>query len=417
MAYPSLSRTQALETIDALEKCGGNQTHAANMLGMGSSTIARRISSIKTLFPDLKIQQGIPRGGTPKQAPRTLAEDVAILRATKAKGEAEAKLKQALAELQGLQDQINDLKWAAGAMASFKPVSWTFPGKRQSKSEHLPYLLTSDFQVGEVVRKEETEHGYGYDVEIFKRRYKRMIETAIYLARQHVGPGWAYPGFIYARGGDPISGGIHQELRETDSLTPPEAARICAEVEAEGILTLAKEFGKVTVPCVGHSNHSRITLKPQAKRARANSYDSLIDFMIMDKIRGTKFRDKVTFQTSESPDVFFPIYDLNVLLTHGDNMGSRGGQGFIGPMATIMRGAQKVIMEQATIGRRVDRIDHGHYHTPGYLVWILSNGSMPGYSEYAKMFRLRPSPPIQMLAFHHPRRGLVDLKPLILTEA
>ncbi len=134
----------------------------------------------------------------------------------------------------------------------------------------------------------------------------------------------------------------------------------------------------------------------------------------MDKLAGDK---RIRFQVSESPDVYFPIFEMNILLTHGDNMGSRGGQGFIGPLATIMRGAQKTIAEQAAIGRKVDRLDHGHFHTPAYIGWVLSNGSMPGYSEYAKSFRMRPSEPQQMLAFHHPRRGLVDLKPLILTEA
>ncbi len=59
----------------------------------------------------------------------------------------------------------------------------------------------------------------------------------------------------------------------------------------------------------------------------------------------------------------------------------------------------------------------GHFHTPMYMGWVLVNGSMPGYSEYAKMFRMRPHPPQQMLLFHHPKRGVVDIKPIILTEA
>lgn len=413
MAQAPLSREQAEATLRAVEAAGGNQVHAARALGVSSNSIASRLRVIRDKFPNMHVPEPAKGGQRPAQ-PRSLTEDAVLHRATREAAASKAKLKEALSEMAALQDQIRDLKWGAGAMAAFTPAPWTLPARRLAKSEHTPYLITSDFQVGEVVRKEETEHGYGYDVDTFKRRYRRMIETTIDLARRHVGPDWTYPGIIYARAGDPISGGIHQELRETDSLSPPEAARVCAETETGGILMLAEEFGKVSVPCVGHSNHSRITLKPQAKRARQNSYDSLIDWMIMDKLRGDK---RVTFQVSESPDVFFPIYEMNILLTHGDNMGSRGGTGFIGPLATIMRGAQKVIAEQATLGRRVDRVDHGHFHTPAYIGWVLSNGSMPGYSEYAKMFRMRPSPPTQMLAFHHPKRGLVDLKPLILTEA
>lgn len=417
MAQAKLTRKVAVATVKAIVECDGNRIHAGKLLEIPGSTVASRIHAIREQFPDLEIPEGA-RGGHPKKEPRTLAEDVELHRAQRSDASSKSKLKEALAEMQRLQDTIRDLQWAAGEMANHTPAEWILPNRRIHKSEHMPYLLTSDFQVGEVVRQEETEHGYGYDVATFKRRYRRMIETSIYLARQHVGPGWTYPGFIYGRGGDPISGGIHKELLETDELTAPEAAKVCAEMEVEGIATLAKEFGHVFVPCVGHSNHSRIQVKPQAKKARMNSYDMLIDTMIMDKLAAMpKIKDRIRFQMTESPDVYFPIYDMKILLTHGDNMGSRGGQGFIGPLATIMRGAQKTIAEQAALGRHVDRIDHGHFHTPAYIGWVLSNGSMPGYSEYAKMFRMRPSVPQQTLLFHHPRRGVVDIKPIILTEA
>lgn len=413
-----MTRKVAVATLKAIEACDGNRTEAAARLGIPRNTCYTRLKIISDTFPDLPKPSDGGRGGHPSKEPRTLAEDVALHRAQRSEAAASSKLKEALAELQHLQDTVRDLQWAAGEMASHTPAEWVLPNRKVHKSEHMPYLLTSDFQVGEIVRQEETEHGYGYDVATFKRRYRRMIETSIYLARQHVGPGWTYPGFIYARAGDPISGGIHKELLETDELTAPEAAKVCAEMEVEGIATLAKEFGNVFVPCVGHSNHSRIQVKPQAKKARANSYDMLIDTMIMDKLAAMpKVKDRVRFQMTESPDVYFPIYDMKILLTHGDNMGSRGGQGFIGPLATIMRGAQKTIAEQAALGRHIDRIDHGHFHTPAYIGWVLSNGSMPGYSEYAKMFRMRPSPPQQTLLFHHPRRGVVDIKPIILTEA
>ncbi len=271
MAAHPLSRKEAVRTLKALKDAGNNQTHAAQALGMSPATFRTRLGTIKVLYKDLTIPDATATGGRGKKPERTLTEDVALHKAQADSRRAERQTKEAIAEITALQDQIADMKWAAGQMASYDPVPWVFPNKVRGKSEHMPYLLTSDFQVGEVVRKEETEHGYGFDVDIFKRRYQRMIKTSIYLAREHVGPGWTYPGFIYARGGDPISGGIHTELRETDSLTAPEAARVCAEVECQGILTLAEEFGNVFVPCVGHSNHSRITFKPQSKRARANS--------------------------------------------------------------------------------------------------------------------------------------------------
>lgn len=408
---PAMDKKTMQEAWNAYQSAGLDSAGAARLLGIPSATFHKRLHHY-VMAHDVDLAK------IRENKPRTLDEDVQYARARESEKVARERLVEAMAELQKLHDTIRDLRWATAAMADHKPATWVLPNRRVHKSEHMPYLLTSDFQVGEVVRKEETEHGYGYDVATFKRRYRRMIETSIYLARQHVGPGWTYPGFIYARGGDPISGGIHKELLETDELTAPEAVKVCAEMESEGIITLAQEFGNVFVPCVGHSNHSRIQVKPQAKKARANSYDMLLDEMIMLKVASMpKIRDRVRFQLTESPDVFFPIYDMQILLTHGDNMGSKGGTGFIGPLATILRGAQKTIAEQSAIGRHVDRLDHGHYHTPAYGGWFLSNGSMPGYGEFAKHFRMRPSPPQQTLLFHHPRRGVVDIKPIILTEA
>ena len=412
MAQAKLSRKEALTTLKALKACDNNQSHAAKALKLGTSTVARRLQAIKALYPDLKIPVATHRGGQPK-VERTIADDVQLHRASEAHQSARAKLKDATATIASLEDRIKNLEWAA--KASFEPADWTLPNHPRRKREHMPYLLTSDFQIGEVIRAEETEAGYGYDSDIFRSRYRRMIDTTIYLSLEHAGTNWKFPGIIYARGGDTISGGIHEELRDTDDMTPIEACECAFEEESAGIDKLAEAFGRVDVKTMdGGGNHDRITLKPRTKTAGAHSYDRLIGYMLRRHFATDK---RVTFQTSKSFDVRFNIYDLRICLTHGDRMGSGGGMGFGGALFPIIRGIQKVIAEQAALGFQIDRVDHGHLHTPAYLVWGLSNGSMPGYSEFAKTNRMRPSPPTQMLAYHHPKRGLVDLKPIILTEA
>jgi predicted phosphodiesterase len=240
-----------------------------------------------------------------------------------------------------------------------------------------------------------------------------MIEKTLYLSFTHGGKEWTYPGIVYARGGDTISGGIHEELAETEDLSPIEAVEVAFEEESAGIAKLADAFGRVFVPDCGGGNHDRITKKPRSKKAHAN-FDRLINYMLRRQFQNDP---RVTFQNTLSMDVLFTIYGRNILLTHGDRIGSRGGQGFIGPAATILRGAQKVIMEQSALGRHIDMVMMGHFHTPMYLGWVMVNGSLPGYSEFAKMNRMRPFPPQQMLSFWHPDRGCVDLKPMILTEA
>ncbi len=412
MAQKPLTDQECKAAISAYNVAKGNVTQAAVAMGIPHPTFQNRLRRARARFPALLQSFPVSRGGTPPEQ-RTVEEDVVLHRARESDSHARAKLKDATRIIAALEDKIRDFEYAA--KRSLEPALWASNLKpSKSAHEHIPYLLTSDFQIGEVVRPEETETGYGYNSSIFIQRYRQMIDLTIYLSFGHSGKDWKFPGIIYARGGDTISGGIHDELKETDDLTPIEAVECAFETESAGILKLADAFGKVEVKTPGAAgNHDRNLAKPTTKKSSAHSYDRLINYML-----GKHFaRDpRVTFQTSESFDVRFPIYDQNIILTHGDRMGSSGGQGFVGPMATIMRGAQKVIMEQAALGHRIDRVDHGHFHTPGYMGWVLSNGTTVGYSEYAKSYRMRPSPPTQMLAFHHRKHGLVDLKPLILLD-
>lgn len=385
---------------DAFQKAG-TASQAAIALGIPRSTLNGRLRDYRQAF-------GMPSD----TAPQTLQEQIETSRQREDDSRLRSRLKDALRELATLQERLKHLEWAAHA--SPRPADWTLrPAAGKTRSEHIPYLLTSDFQVGEVVRAEETEHKHGYDTDTFRRRYRKMIESTIHVSHEHVGANWVYPGIIYARGGDTISGGIHDELRDTDELTPIEACEIAFEEESAGIAKLLEAFGKVDVKDCGGGNHDRSTLKPRTKRANAHSYDRLVSFMLRREFRN---EPRVSFQTTESPDVYFPIYDMRILLTHGDKIGSRGGEGFTGPVATIARGAQKVIMEQAALGRHVDRVDVGHFHTPMYMGWYLCNGTTVGYSEYAKSHRLRPSEPQQFLLYHHSTYGVVDIKPLLLRD-
>lgn len=402
--------TRMTQTIGFYNAAKGDVRAAAIAADLSYDTFRERLADARKVFPQLL---GDFTQEATEKADRTLEDRLTEDRALKDAATSKAHLKDALGKITNLEDKLRDYQYAGNT--SLKPALWTLPEHDRQKREHTPYLLTSDFQVGEVIKADETETGYGYDTETFIRRYRKLIETTIYLSFDHAGSDWTYPGIIYARGGDTISGGIHEELQDTDDLTPIEAVEVVFEQEAAGITLLADAFGKVDVKSPDAAgNHDRNTHKPRSKNASGHSYDRLISYMLK---RHFMNDDRVTFQTSPSFDVFFPIYDMNILLTHGDRIGSGGGTGFIGPAANIMKGAQKVIAEQAAIGRKVDRVDMGHFHTPICLDWVICNGCLPGYSEYAKSFRMRPSPPQQFLLYHHPKRGVVDIKPITLTDA
>jgi hypothetical protein len=349
-----------------------------------------------------------PEEPKPEPQPRTLDDDMKARRAQADQAALRANLREALDRIRTLEADNRELLWAN--TVPLAPPDWTVRATTGDKSEHIPLLITSDFQIGEVIRPQETDHAHGYDVETFRRRYRKLIERTIHLCFHHQ-PNWTYPGIIYERLGDTISGAIHEELAETDEVTPIDAVIVAAEEESAGVRKLADAFGQVLVMECGGGNHDRNTHKPRSKNAGGHSFDRLVSYILR---REFKDDPRVVFQTTESPDIYFPVYDVRVLATHGDKIGSRGGQGFVGSSATVARGAQKVIMEQQALGRRVDEVHMGHFHSFVDLDFAICNGCLPGYSEYAKLNRMRPTPPLQVLAFYAPNYGRVCTKRIFL---
>jgi hypothetical protein len=289
------------------------------------------------------------------------------------------------------------------------PPKWMVPAVPPKSKPGIPLLFGSDYQWGEEIRANELDGINAFNREIARARLKRMVERTVDLCRSHtVNPD--YPGIIYARGGDMISGDIHQELRETNDLQSIPAVLDLVENEAAAIRVLVDKFGKVHVISVP-GNHGRTTIKPHAKRFVETNYDYLIACMLEREFRADK---RVTFYTPMSGDARFAVYGWWFLLTHGDRIGSSGGQGFIGPAATITRGMKKLVDYYTTLGQHVDWVLMGHFHTRLELEYGFSNGSLPGYSEFAKQFRMRPSPPEQWLFFVHPARGITTRWPIQL---
>jgi hypothetical protein len=172
-------------------------------------------------------------------------------------------------------------------------------------------------------------------------------------------------------------------------------------MESWGVKNLAEAFGNVHVVSVP-GNHGRTSFKPPTKAIAETNYDTLSAWWLEDVFKNTG-DSRVTFQTPNSIDAVFEMHGRRYLATHGDNIGSRGGQGFIGPAATILRGFKKTHDEYASRNQVLSAIFCGHFHTALDLELGWANGSLPGFSEYARSYRMRPAPPCQWLIFFHPR--------------
>lgn len=287
---------------------------------------------------------------------------------------------------------------------------WIVPSAT-AKGRAVGLIHLSDLHVGEVVRREEIGGLNEYSPEVFQRRLRRMISAAIQIL-----PRWSADcemnGVVVALNGDMISGDIHDELRRTNALTSHEQVALATDELAAGIERIADHFGSVMVT-VTPGNHGRSTEKTHAKRMAALSYDTMIG-NILD--RQFQSDERVTINVSAGPDLLFPIFNWSILQTHGDSMGTGGGQGFAGPELPIVRGGKKVRLAGFASGEHYDVILTAHYHTSSNPGTVLANGSIVGYNEYAVRIRAVPEPPQQWLALIHEKWGLRERVPVVLED-
>lgn len=95
-------------------------------------------------------------------------------------------------------------------------------------------------------------------------------------------------------------------------------------------------------------------------------------------------------------------------------MGSKGGQGFIGSAATIIRGHRKLMDTSWRSGRAIHHVLTAHLHTTLESSFGWANGSVVGYSEYARDLRADPEPARQNMLVVHPLHGIVSFNKLYL---
>lgn len=277
----------------------------------------------------------------------------------------------------------------------------------------VPMTIWSDWHWGERVYKSQTGGSNEFNRRIAAERVKKLVDTTIYLAKENmVRP--SYPGIVVALGGDMITGDIHQELSESNEGSVQQCLLEVEEHIAGGLLRMADAFGRVFVPCVV-GNHGRDTLKPRAKNRVYTSNEWNLYVHLERLFRHDK---RFMFQIPDEADAYFKVNGHRFLLTHGDALGVKGGDGMIGALGPIARGTIKIGRAEAQIGRDIDTLIMGHYHTycpRSEAIHTIVNGALKGYDEYARLFlRVPYSRPSQALWFVHPTYGITAQWPVYL---
>lgn len=377
-----------LQTMDEV----GSLTAASSKLGLTRSAMQNTVAAAKV------------RGLTGK----SVIKDDAAKWKTQAQN-----LQRQLTQQRNEADSAEAIREAIYGLSarSPEPPQWVL---REGKvgSRGAPLTIFSDWHWGEVVLKEEVAGVNEFNEKIGRARVKRLVDTTIDLCFNHMGRSAVkYPGLIVCLGGDMITGDIHEELRATNDRTPQQSVNDLTDIIAASLDNLAAKFGRLFVPCVV-GNHGRSTLKPRMKGRVYTSYEWNIYCNLERHFRSSK---NVQFLIPGEADAHFSVFGHRYLLTHGDSLGVKGGDGIIGALGPIMRGALKVGRSEAQIGRDFDTLLIGHWHQFQTPAGVICNGSLIGYNEYARLaLRARFEPPTQALIFTHPEWGITARWPMYL---
>ena len=382
-----LSDADLIERLKLLKQ-HGTIAKAAQSIGLGRSTFSESLKRAKA--------RGLTATSRTVDMQAKLTTKLKVLEselaATRRHNETAESIRQ---EIYGLAAMTPDPpKWVLG-----KRIKPGHPG--------IPVTIWSDFHWGETVSSEETGGQNRFNRSIARTRLKRLVDATIDLCTRHtVKPD--YPGIVICLGGDMITGAIHEELQDTNDGYTQQSLLEVQEQLITAIRAMADAFGKVFLPCVV-GNHGRATLRPRMKGRvftsyEWNLYNQLELFFASDK--------RVQFMIPGEADAHFTVAGHHYLLTHGDALGVKGGDGIIGALGPITRGAIKVGRSEAHSGRDFDTLIMGHWHTyipRGEATAVIVNGTLKGYDEYARLgLRVPPTRPSQALWFTHPEHGITN---------
>jgi len=393
-------------TVDLVARLGGNKRQAAADLGIQRSTLRQRI--IKAGKRGIKARVRVPASSAPDPEAGDAATALAARLADQLARQA-MDLRQRQADIQRLQRRVftlEDLRQDVLGLAETPLRPPKLKGADIGDGHGRTVILhLSDVHKGERVDGDQMDGLNAYNRDICAARMGRFFEKAAALMTKYW-HGDPPERVVLCLGGDLVSGEIHEELSRTNDLALMPSILSIAEDITAGLahLRAALPAARIDVPSVV-GNHGRLTRKPEAKDFAGNSADMMAAMLVERQFAGD---DQVRVYHADGPDALLDIYGRQIVLTHGDRIGSRGGQGYIGPIATILRGMRRVEAEYAGRGVVVYRIMVGHFHTSSSLASIgYSNGSLVGPSEYGRAGRMDMEPPQQNMITLHAERGVI----------
>lgn len=272
------------------------------------------------------------------------------------------------------------------------------------RGESTAVLVASDWHIEEKIDPKTVDGINEYNPKIAEERIKKFFQRGLSLVEM-ARTRSKIDKLILAVLGDLITNNIHEDLAESNYLSPTEASLEAYRLLCGGIdfLLANGKFDKILVPCC-HGNHDRTVKKPRIHTMAKNSYAWLIYQLVAEKYVK---EDRVDIVVADGYFNFVDVYGKIIRFHHGDDVRYNGGVGGIEiPLNKSIAQWNKF--------RRADIDVLGHWHTRKISRDFVVNGSVVGFSPYSLHIKASYEPPCQSFFLMHPTWGKTVEAPIFL---
>ena len=259
---------------------------------------------------------------------------------------------------------------------------WEADKRKTRKGEATAIVALSDWHVGEVIKPETVDGKNEFSPEVASRRIERVFSKIPEYVERYVPMASE---IVLWLGGDFITGYIHEELEESNSMSPSEECLFFIDHLSTGLAHILKNSRQSIRVVTSWGNHGRTTKKKRCSTAAKNSFEWMT-YRVLEK-QWSNVR-RVQWQIGEGYHSWIELHGRNVRLHHGDSINYWGGVGGI----TIP--VNKAVSQWNK--QRWSSLDvFGHFHQ---LIdggnWIC-NGSLIGYGPFSLQIKAGYEEPMQ----------------------
>lgn len=301
--------------------------------------------------------------------------------------------------------QIDRDRERADSLVALKGISATRATRRvagrNTKHDATMVVLLSDIHCEETVRPETVNGLNEYSLDVCQRRLDELW-SRFFAMLEHERQLCRIDRVCIWLGGDLITGMIHPELAEENSLHPLAAKRWIGS-RLRGFIDAASEHAKEVVVATSCGNHGRTT-----EKLRTNEADTSYEHDLYLTMQAEERKRNVRWQIGEGHLNYVDLDGFCVRFCHGHAIRYQGG---IGGIHVPLNKA--IAAWDSTTRADLTCIGHWHQFSWGRSGRYVTNGSVIGHSAYAIRIKANYEPPCQAaFVIDHGRREVTKAYPL-----